>query len=114
MLALSKELADMVKHIYGNINVMKYEDRPNMFIKELKLYIDYLKNEIFEYSDSFSSSQIKKWNSFKNNLSGGIQYYMDLFGTISYFKIDELKILQQIKQFQYELNEIKIPEPVIA
>jgi hypothetical protein len=39
---------------------------------------------------------------------------MDLFGTISYFKIDELKILQQIKQFQYELNEIKIPEPVIA
>ncbi len=107
-------LADMVKHIYGNINVMKYEDRPNMFIKELKLYIDYLKNEIFEYSDSFSSSQIKKWNSFKNNLSGGIQYYMDLFGTISYFKIDELKIRQQLKQFQYELNEIKIPEPVIA
>jgi len=107
-------LADMVKHIYGNINVMKYEDRPNMFIKELKLYIDYLKNEIFEYSDSFSSSQIKKWNSFKNNLSGGIQYYIDLFGTISYFKFDELKIRQQLKQFQYELNEIKIPEPVIA
>lgn len=57
---------------------------------------------------------IEKMNAFKNNLSGGIQYYMDLFGTISYFKIDELKILQQIKQFQYELNEIKIPEPVIA
>lgn len=93
---------------------MKYDDRPNMFIKELKLYIDYLKNEIFEYSDSFSSSQIKKWNTFRNNLSAGIQYYMNLFVNKTYFKTDTLNIQQQLKQVQYELNEIKIPEPVIA
>ena len=38
-------LADMVKHIYGNGSVLEIE-RPNVFVKELGLYVSYLKDQI--------------------------------------------------------------------
>jgi hypothetical protein len=39
---------------------------------------------------------------------------MNLFGNSTYFKIDTFKIKQQLDQYQSDLNEIKIPEPVMA
>ncbi|MBX9807902.1 MAG: hypothetical protein K2X95_08905, partial [Flavobacteriaceae bacterium] len=53
-------LSEMVQHIYGNANVMTDANRPNLFIKELKMYIDYLKNEISTVSDEITASQVKK------------------------------------------------------
>ena len=35
----------MVDHIYGRSNIITRTDRPNMFIKELNLYIDYLRKK---------------------------------------------------------------------
>ena len=58
-------LQEMVQHIYGNANVLGNMHRPNMFINELKMYIDYLKNEIEELAFGISPSQIKKLQSFK-------------------------------------------------
>ena len=108
-------LSDMVKHIYGNANVMNHVNRPHVFIKELQLYVAYLKNDIADVSmGTITAGQIKKWNSFRNNLSAGIQYYMNLFGNSTYFKTDTLNIQQQLDQYQSDLNEIKIPEPVMA
>jgi hypothetical protein len=105
----------MVKHIYGNINVMTHVNRPHVFIKELQLYIAYLKNDISDVSmGTITSGQIKKWHTFRNNLSAGIQYYMNLFASTNYFKTDTLNIQQQLIQYQSDLNEIKIPEPVMA
>jgi hypothetical protein len=63
---------------------------------------------------TITAGQIKKWNSFRNNLSAGIQYYMNLFGNSTYFKTDTLNIQQQLIQYQSDLNEIKIPETVMA
>ncbi|MDZ7615178.1 MAG: hypothetical protein U5K51_16895 [Flavobacteriaceae bacterium] len=37
---------EMIQHIYGRTSVMTDSNRPNMFIKELGMYVDYLKNEI--------------------------------------------------------------------
>ena len=108
-------LSDMVKHIYGNNNVMTHVNRPHVFIKELQLYIAYLKNDITDFSIGIiSSGQIKKWNSFRNNLSAGIQDYMYLFANTSDFKPDTLNIQQQLSQYQLDLNDIKIPETVMA
>jgi hypothetical protein len=36
----------MVRHIYGYENVLSDDRRPHLFINELKLYVDYFKNEI--------------------------------------------------------------------
>jgi hypothetical protein len=108
-------LSDMVKHIYGSANVMNHVNRPHVFIKELQLYVAYLKNDIADVSmGTITAGQIKKWHTFRNNLFAGIQYYMNLFGNSTYFKIDTLKIKQQLDQYQSDLNEIKIPEPVMA
>jgi hypothetical protein len=108
-------LSDMVKHIYGNTNVMNHVNRPHVFIKELQLYVAYLKNDIADVSmGTITAGQIKKWHTFRNNLSAGIQYYMNLFGNSTYFKSDSLSIQQQLNHYQAELNDIKIPETVMA
>ena len=36
----------MVRHIYGSSNIITYNERPNMFMKELRMYLDYLKDKI--------------------------------------------------------------------
>lgn len=107
-------LANMVKHIYGNADVMTDVNRPNVFVKELKMYVAYLKNEISDYSTEISAGQIKKWNSFKNNLLEGIKYYQEMFSNTDFFKNERAKIQNQIEQYQLELNEIEIPTLVLS
>lgn len=107
-------LANMVKHIYGNANVMTDENRPNVFVKELKMYVDYLRNEISEYTNELSAGQIKKWNLFKTNLLAGIEYYEDLFSSTNFFKEERSKIKNQIEKHKSELIEIEIPSLVLT
>ncbi len=41
-------LKEITDHIYGRSNMITRTDRPNMFIKELKIYADFVKNKIEE------------------------------------------------------------------
>ena len=41
-------LKNISDHIYGRDNVISRSDRPNLFIKELQIYIDFLKNKLGE------------------------------------------------------------------
>ncbi|HMS70385.1 MAG TPA: hypothetical protein PKD18_19700 [Saprospiraceae bacterium] len=103
-------LSDMVKHIYGNAMVMTDVDRPNFFIKELKMYVDYLIHEINGSIIDLSTAQIKKWNAFKNNLLEGIEYYQVLFSKTSYFKQDLNTIQKQLDTYKAKIEAIEIPE----
>ena len=103
-------LSKMVQHIYGNASVLTVTNRPNLFVKELKMYLDYLKNEITAVTEEITLGQIKKWNSFKNNLLQGIDYYEDLFSTTPFFESSKTEIFSQINRYKIELNEIEIPE----
>lgn len=107
-------LANMVKHIYGNENVMPETNRPNIFVNELKMYVDYLKNEIEEFSDSFTNAQTKKWKTFKNNLIEGINYYETLFAETSFFKNNLKTVEIQLADFKNKIIGIDIPENVKA
>ena len=60
-------LSKMVRHIYGNDYVMSDTNRPNMFVKELKMYIDYLKNEIDSLS-TVMNSKIDLWHQYKSEI----------------------------------------------
>ena len=57
----SKELSleQMVGHIYGRNNIITDHNRPNVFVKELKVYIDYVKSKIDETKENISEKQIK-------------------------------------------------------
>ncbi len=102
-------LSEMVRHIYGNVNVISHKSRPNIFINELKMYIDYLKNEIEEYCGNVSAGQIKKWKNFKENLLQGIIYYENLLGKTDFFKSD-LNIKCHFQHSKSVIANIEIPE----
>ena len=71
-------LKEMIKHIYGKKEIENHTKRPNMFVKELGLYVSYLSNQISEAFE-IRSQQIKKWETFKANLLNGIEYYKSIF-----------------------------------
>lgn len=107
-------LSKMVQYIYGNASVLRVSDRPNLFVKELKMYIDYLINEIKEVSSEVTLAQIKKLQAFKNNLIEGIAYYETLFSSIHFFESSVNEIQKQLNFYKEKLTEIKIPELVSA
>ena len=72
-------LQEMVDHIYGRINLITTPNRPHIFIKELGMYIDYLKNDILKSIESISDQKVKYFIEFKNNLLSGIEYYQKTF-----------------------------------
>jgi hypothetical protein len=72
-------LKEITDHIYGRSNMISRTDRPNMFIKELKIYIDFLKNKIEETRISMTNKQEKYLLTFVKNLNEGINYYYSLF-----------------------------------
>jgi len=72
-------LNEMVDHIYGRANVISRADRPHMFVKELYLYIDFLKTKIEETKESMTIKQEKYLLTFIKNLREGITYYKDIF-----------------------------------
>lgn len=75
-------LKEITDHIYGRINVISRSDRPHMFIKELKIYIDYLRDKIEEARLSMSQKQEKYFLAFIENLKDGINYYHNLFNDL--------------------------------
>ena len=105
-------LSKMVQHIYGNATVLRVSDRPNLFVKELKMYIDYLINEIKEVTSEVTAAQIKKLQAFKNNLIEGIAYYENLFSSINFFESSVKEIQKQLNSYKAKIIEIKIPELV--
>ncbi len=106
-------LSDMVKHIYGNENVMPETNRPNIFVNELRMYVDYLKNEIEEFSESFTNSQVKKWKNFKINLIEGVNYYEKLFAETSFFKNNAKNVEMQLADYKNKIIELVIPEKIV-
>jgi len=72
-------LKEMADHIYGRISLLNDTPRPNMFIKELGMYVDYLKKDITKSLGIMNEQKIKYFTEFKNNLFEGIEYYRTLF-----------------------------------
>lgn len=107
-------LAKMVQHIYGNASVLRVTDRPNLFVKELKMYMDYFKNEIKEAASEITSPQIKKLQAFKNNMLDGIAYYENLFSDAHYFENGVKEIKKQLDNYKTELTKIEIPKLELA
>ncbi|MGI9525679.1 MAG: hypothetical protein ACR2MS_01055 [Weeksellaceae bacterium] len=101
-------LSKMMQHIYGNDSVLSHMNRPNMFVKELKMYVDYLKNEIDIISEEVTTKQIKKWETFKSNLFNGIDYYQDLFLAPIYS--ESINIQRELQFYKRELTAVIIPE----
>ncbi|MFI1744543.1 hypothetical protein [Thalassobellus sediminis] len=75
-------LKNMTDHIYGRDNMISRTDRPNIFIKELYIYIDYLKNKLEEVSTDLTKKEEKYFKTFTRNMNEGLGYYKSLFNDL--------------------------------
>lgn len=99
-------LKDMVDHIYGRINVLNDIPRPHMFIKELKMYIDYLQKDIEKAGGEFTGRQLKKLAAFENNINDGITYYKGLFNNL----VNKMEDVAKVALYDLEIlqNDLKL------
>jgi hypothetical protein len=103
-------LKEMVRHIYGYGSVLADGHRPNMFIKELQLYVDYFDEELTGATTVITKAQIKKWNTFKTNLLDGIKYYQDLFAANDFFESSKNNIFEQLAYYRNKLETVLLPK----
>jgi hypothetical protein len=97
-------LKQMTDHIYGRTNLIKRDDRPNLFNKEIGLYLDYLKN-IIKKSDGAPNE--KYVATFKQNLSNGITYYQKLTTAIKEdYRIALKGFSAKLEEYRKELDTI--------
>src|SRR5690606_23302204 len=61
----------------GRTNILERNDRPHMFVKELQLYIDYIKEQI-NATLTPDNKFIKYCTTYCKNLIEGISYYQGL------------------------------------
>ena len=94
-------LKKMANHIYGKLNVLSDNYRPNMFIKEIGLYVDYFENKIKEASHPIDK-QMKYFNNFNKNMEEGLSYYKNLFTEVIN-NSDEVKA-----KISAEINEMEV------
>ena len=108
MAYFSKEVSlnEMIQHIYGKKEIENHTDRPNMFVKELGLYVSYLTNQINE-SFEISPQQIKKWEAFKTNLLNGIDYYKSIFENSFYFQENNERLRNEILKIESQLTSFE-------
>ncbi len=110
-------LKEMVDHIYGKADILTRKDRPNMFVKELILYIKYFRNSLSELTSESTKKEVITLKKFQKNLNAGIEYYLDLFDSI---KEDTIKqrdeILNDFINLRDDLNTINVeavPAPTL-
>jgi len=71
-------LKEMVGHIYGREAISFKMSRPNLFINELNLYVDYLKKDLSAQLDGLNTKKTKYFEKFSAQLFNGINYYRNL------------------------------------
>ena len=96
-------LDEMVKHIYGGINLLEKVQRPHVFVNELNLYIDYLQAEIQRYWEDINEKKRKHLDGFKDQLHKGINYYKGLFAELA-----NVKVLKELSLSEERLEKVVV------
>jgi hypothetical protein len=95
-------LGEMVGHIYGRTDLLRKGYRPHVFIKEMDIYLSYLKEQLSEeVADLTNTRQLKYYQSFCRNMHDAVAYYRSLKDKIFTQKPNEKEI------FEKELNRIE-------
>jgi len=102
-------LDEMIGHIYGKVDLLWKVKRPNFFIKELDLYINYLNIEIKTLLKDANDKKQVQLVKFKTQLLNGIDYYKYLFSQFSSQNIlFNTKFYQPLLLAESRLNDIII------
>ncbi len=102
-------LNEITDHIYGKKTGMARADRPHMFIKELELYVDYIKKKLEEVKRGVADARQNKYLlTFNSNLQEGVSYYQNIFSELeTAFQSSKSQIVIQLNHFKNVLLEIE-------
>ncbi len=101
-------LEEMVAHIYGRLSLLSNNERSHMFINELMLYIDHLREETRKFSLKLSFRTPAYFSKFKKNLLEGIEYYHRLAG--QFIEDQRAQFLEDLKALQDEIERLTLPD----
>jgi hypothetical protein len=101
-------LEEMVSHIYGRLSLITNSERPHMFIKELMLYIDHLREEAKNFSLKLSFRTPVYFSKFKKNLLAGVEYYHRL--AEQFIEEQRIQFLADLKVLQDEIECLALPD----
>jgi hypothetical protein len=71
-------LEEMVGHIYGRLSLLNDLPRPHMFLRELAISIDYLRNEMLKQRIGIVSYPADYFREYGENLLEGVRHYRQL------------------------------------
>ncbi|MEP7081327.1 MAG: hypothetical protein ABI784_11395, partial [Ginsengibacter sp.] len=100
-------LQEMTNHIYGRTNIITDNSRPHVFINELFIYINYLRERLLDEADNMDSKREKYFLSFYNQLMSGIKYYREIVQPGNGFSE------QGIEDFNYHLDKAELELEVL-
>jgi len=111
-------LREMVDHIYGRVDLIDDSGRPNMFVKELRLYINYLRDKMDEAGESEIESS-PYFSRFADNLKNGITYYKQQMASLQEIPWNEKQrflgdLLEQEEQLSALVKAAMQQEPQSA
>ncbi|PRD47232.1 hypothetical protein [Sphingobacterium haloxyli] len=97
-------LQKMVDHIYGR-RALDLKNRPLMFLNELQLYVDYLRNLVRNSADDVK--KMKVIQKFKNQLALGIAYYRTITVELEKFGFKEIpRFIAALDSYEQDLKNI--------
>ena len=101
-------LEEMVGHVYGRVSMLNDSHRPQMFIRELAIYIDFMLDELERRRLGFNTHTVKYFQEFRQNLHDGIAHYRSL---AERFGPSERKLfLDELEELREMLDAIPLTE----
>ncbi|MGD9558679.1 MAG: hypothetical protein AB7V25_16760 [Mangrovibacterium sp.] len=102
-------LEKMIGHIYGKINLLSRLKRPNLFIKELGMYTEYLEKKLSRFDHATDKKQLSYYRTFRDNMKEGIVYYRQLFKRCEENLCEMAKdVFNQLDHFELKLESFHI------
>jgi len=110
-------LKEMINHIYGKVNILNNRFRSNLFVNELRLYIDYLKGEIDKYQHDFTEKRSTHYRTFRDNLLLSIEYYRSIIPSIQQYpqmNMDDMKaVMADAEKTLLQLAVFGVKKPIL-
>jgi hypothetical protein len=101
-------LEEMVGHIYGRLSLLRSGKRPHVFLRELALNIEYLRNELAKKKIGVSSNSADYFREFIGNLLGGVDYYRQHAHRLAGSARDQF--LVELDDLQRGVNSLLLPD----
>ena len=101
-------LPEMIGHIYGRLSLLTHADPPHMFIREIRIYVEHLRDEMHKFSLGLSAATPKYLREFGENILSGIEYYRHRIPQL--LKVKRDRFLLDLEDLRDAMERLMAPE----